>query len=71
MGIDALRIANASVTVPTPADEIGPQVFIAEQAYATFRFEDGSIQIDELNGVYAGIRLHLSGAIKLRSTSHE
>ena len=39
-GIDALRIANASVTVPTPADEIGPQVFIAEQAYATFRFEE-------------------------------
>lgn len=70
--IDALRIANATITVPTPADEIGAEVFKAAEAHATFRFEDdGAIQIDQLTGVYAGIRLHLAGRIKPRAASLE
>lgn len=63
--IDALRIANATISVPTPADEIGGEVFQASEAHARFRFEDdGAIQIDELTGVYAGIRVRISGRLR-------
>ena len=56
--IDALQIANATISVPTPSDEIGPQQFTASSAYATLRIEDdGTIQIDQLTGVYCGIGL--------------
>ncbi|MCG3146699.1 MAG: hypothetical protein PCFJNLEI_00133 [Verrucomicrobiae bacterium] len=70
--IDALRIANATISVPTPPDEIGSAVFQAAEAFATFRFEDdGAIQIDQLTGVYAGIRLRLAGRIKPRARGAE
>ena len=66
--INDLRIANANVVVPTPADEIGPEVFTASEASATLRFpEAGAIQVDELTGIYCGIRMRMSGRIKLRS----
>jgi len=68
--INDLRIANANVVVPTPADEIGPEVFTASDASATLRFpEDGAIQVDQLTGIYCGIRMRMSGRIKLRSTA--
>ena len=66
--INDLRIANANVAVPTPADEIGPEVFTASDAAATLRFpEDGVIQIDQLTGIYCGIRMRMHGRIKLRT----
>ncbi len=68
--IRAIHIANAVITIPTPADEKGPAKFTALDAYATFKFEDdGSIQVDRLTGVYCGIRLNVSGRIKPRSAS--
>jgi hypothetical protein len=70
MPIDALRIANATISVPTPTDEIGPQYFTAQEAYATFRFmDDGTTAIDQLSGVYCGIRVQVSGRIKPRTAS--
>lgn len=69
-GIDALRIANATVSVPTPADEIGGEVFQAAEAYATVHFEDdGAVRVDQLEGVYAGVQVHLSGRVKFRSAT--
>ena len=51
--LDAIRIANGTMSVPTPPDEIGPSQFTALQAYATMKFEDdGTIQIDQLTGLY-------------------
>lgn len=68
--IRAIHIANAVITIPTPADENGPAQFTAKDAYATFKFEDdGSIQVDRLTGVYCGIRLNVSGRIRPRSAS--
>jgi len=68
--IDALHIANATISVPTPSDEIGPQQFTASSAYATLRIEDdGTIQIDQLTGVYCGIALHVTGRIKPRAAA--
>src|SRR5882757_4389810 len=72
MPIAALRIANATITVPTPPDEIGPELFAAREAYATFRFlDDRTTEIDQLSGIYCGIRLHVSGRIKPRIASTE
>jgi hypothetical protein len=69
-GIDALVIANATLSIPTPSDEIGPQHFAASEAFATFKFEDdGTIQIDRLTGVYAGIGLHVTGSVKPRAAT--
>ncbi|MEI8314135.1 MAG: AsmA-like C-terminal region-containing protein [Verrucomicrobiota bacterium] len=66
--INDLRIANATVVVPTPADEIGSEMFTASEASATFRFSEvGAIQVDQLTGIYCGIRMRMSGRIKLRS----
>jgi hypothetical protein len=65
-----LVIANATLSIPTPPDEIGPQNFAASSAYATFKFEDdGSIQVDQLTGVYAGIGLNISGRVKPRTAT--
>jgi hypothetical protein len=70
MPIDALRIANATISIPTPPDEIGPEIFTAHEAYATFRFlDDQTTEIDDLSGVYCGIRLQVSGRIKPRAAS--
>ncbi len=66
--INDLRIANATVILPTPADEIGPEIFTASEASAILRFtEEGVIQLDKLTGIYSGIRMHMSGRIKLQS----
>lgn len=66
--IRALRIANAKISVPTPPDEIGPQYFTAQEAYATIRFlDDGTTEVDQLSGVYCGIRVQVSGLIRPRS----
>lgn len=68
--VKAIRIANAVVSVPTPADEIGPEKFTARDAYATLRFaEDGTIEVDRLSGVYCGIGLYVTGKIKPRAAS--
>jgi hypothetical protein len=70
--IDALRIANATVSVPTPSDEIGPQQFTASNAYAILRIgDDGVIHLDRLTGVYCGIALHVTGLVKPRTTGSE
>jgi len=67
MPIEALRIANATISVPTPPDEIGAQYFRAQEAYATFRFlDDRTTEIDQLTGVYCGIRVRVSGRVKPR-----
>ena len=66
--ISDLRIANANIVVPTPADEIGPEVFTASEASATLRLvEDGVVEVDQLTGIYCGIRMRMSGQIKLRT----
>jgi hypothetical protein len=63
--VDAVRIANAVITVPTPPDEIGRQYLTAEDAYALFKFEnDGTIRVDRLTGLYCGIRLNVTGQFK-------
>ncbi len=68
--LDSIRIANAVVTMPTPPDEIGPEEFRAESAYATFKFEDdGTIAIDRLTGLYCGIRLYVTGRVKPAAAS--
>jgi AsmA-like C-terminal region len=68
--LDAIRIANATLSVPTPSDEVGPSQFTALQAYATVKFEDdGAIQIDQLTGVYCGIALHVTGRVKPRAAT--
>ena len=68
--INTLHIANANVIVPTPADEIGPEVFTASDASATLRLEeDGVVQVEQLTGIYCGIRLRMRGQIKLRSAA--
>ena len=65
--IDDLRIVNANIAVPTPADEIGPELFTASDASTTLRFvDDGSIQVDDLAGIYCGIRVRMTGKVKLR-----
>jgi hypothetical protein len=68
--IQAIRIANAQISVPTPADEDGPAQFTATEAYATFQLEsDGTFEVDRLTGVYCGIRLNVSGRVKPRAVS--
>ncbi len=68
MPIRALRVANATISVPTAADEIGPEMFTAKEAYATFRFLDnGATQIERLSGVYCGIRVQVSGRVRPRA----
>ena len=63
--IRAIHIANATIAIPTPPDEQGPAKFTASDAYATFAFgDDGSVRVDQLTGVYCGIRLKVSGTIK-------
>ena len=63
--VGALRIANATVTIPTPIDEAGAAEFTAAGAYATVWFEDaGSIRIEQLSGVYCGIRLFVAGRLR-------
>jgi hypothetical protein len=70
MPIQALRIANATISVPTPPDEIGPEMFKAQEAYATVRFlDDQTTEIDQLTGVYCGIRVRVSGLIKPRAVA--
>lgn len=65
MAISSLKIANANLSVPTPADEIGPEMFHAQEAYAMFRFDDdGTIHIERTTGLYCGIRLNVNGSIK-------
>ena len=65
--INDLRIVNANIAIPTPADEIGPELFTAADTSATVRFaDDGSIQVDQLTGIYCGIRVHMTGKIRLR-----
>lgn len=72
MVLDAIRIANAVLSVPTPPDEAGPSQFNATDAYATFKFEeDGTIQIERLTGLYCGIRLNVTGRVKPRAASQE
>lgn len=64
-GIEALRIADADISVPTPADDIGSERFTAQHAYATLRFaDDGSVAVKRLTGVYCGIRLTVSGRLR-------
>jgi len=66
--IQAIQIASAELSVPTPPDEEGPAQFTASDAYATFRFaDDGTIQVDRLTGVYCGIRVNVSGRFKPRA----
>jgi hypothetical protein len=68
--LDAIRIANGTMSVPTPPDEVGPSQFTALQAYATMKFEDdGTIQIDQLTGVYCGIALRVTGRVKPRTAA--
>jgi hypothetical protein len=68
----AIRIANARISVPTPPDEQGAEQFTATDAFATFRFDDaGVIEIDQLMGVYCGIRLYVTGHLKPRTTPVE
>jgi hypothetical protein len=63
--IRAIHIANATIAIPTPPDEYGPAKFTASDAYATFVFgDDGSVRVDQLTGVYCGVRLKVSGSIK-------
>ena len=70
--IDALRIANATVSVPTPSDEVGPAQFTASKAYATLHIgDDGVIEVDQLTGVYCGIALRVTGRVKPRATAPE
>lgn len=67
-----IRMANAIIAVPTPADERGSEQFTATDAYATFRFlDDKTIEIDQLTGVYCGIRLYVTGRFKPREASPE
>lgn len=64
--LDAIRIANATVSIPTPADEVGTEYFRAQDAYARVRFEDdGAIRVERLTGLYAGLRLYVTGRLKL------
>jgi len=66
----ALRIANATISIPTPPDAEGAEKFTAHDAFATFRFgDDGTIEIDQLMGVYCGIRVYISGQLKPRTTA--
>lgn len=68
--INALRIANANLSVPTPPDEVGPAQFTASGAYATVWFgDDGTILIDQLIGVYCGINLRVHGSVKPRAVA--
>ncbi len=67
--IDSLRIANAVVAVPLPADEEGREYFTARDAYASFEFEDdGTVRIDRLMGEYLGIRLYVYGRFKPKTS---
>ncbi len=62
--ITALKIANATISVPTPPDDLGPESFTAQSAYATVRLDDdGAIRVDRLTGIYCGIRLHVRGRV--------
>jgi len=66
----AIHIANATIAIPTPPDEYGPAKFTASDAYATFVFDDdGSVRVDQLRGVYCGVRLKVSGSIKRSAPS--
>jgi len=63
--ICGLRIINASVSVPTPPDELGSEYFTASDANATLRFEDnGVIRVEQLTGMYCGVFLYVTGRIK-------
>ena len=63
--LSGLRIANATLSIPTPPDEKGASEFTASGAYAMLAFgEDGTITIDQLTGLYCGIRLQVSGRVK-------
>jgi hypothetical protein len=63
--ITGLRIANATISVPIPADEIGQESFTASAAFAEFALnDDGTIDLKYLTGVYCGIRLQVSGRIR-------
>jgi len=68
--VDAIRIVNAEVSIPTPADEFGPEVFTARGASAVVYFEDdGSLRLDYLTGTYAGIQVVLTGRLKPSGTA--
>jgi len=61
----AVRITNATIAVPTPADEEGSALFTAQDAYATVLFgEDGTVVLDRLTGLYCGIQLYVTGQLK-------
>lgn len=68
--VDAIRVANANVSIPTPTDETGPGVFAVHNAYATVQFEDdGTWRLDQLTGLYAGIRVVITGRLKPSAVS--
>ena len=68
--VDTLRIANAHVTVPTPSDGVSAGSFTAENASAVLVFaDDGTIHIEQLTGVYCGIKLQVKGTLKPRAAS--
>jgi len=66
--LGGLRIANANISIPLPADESGPVHFTASDAYANLRFEeDGTIRLEQLTGMYCGVYLFVTGRIKPRT----
>lgn len=68
--ISGLKIANARVAVPTPADEQGLEFFTAEEAYATLTIgDDDTVRVEQLTGVYCGISLNVVGSVKLLSAA--
>jgi hypothetical protein len=70
-GDSALHIANANLSVPTPADELGPQEFTASRAYAVMEFaEDGTIRIGQLIGTYCGIKLRVRDTVRADGRFH-
>lgn len=70
--IGGLRIANASISVPVPPDEVGVEHFTASDAYAHLRFEEnGVIKIEQLTGMYCGVYLFVTGRIRLRTQAVE
>jgi hypothetical protein len=68
--LEDIRVANASLSVPMPGDGRGATHFVAENAYATVRLgDDGTVEIGEMTGLYCGIRLHVTGHLKLLATA--
>jgi hypothetical protein len=65
--ITGLRIANATISLPLPADEVGQESFTASEAFAELAFnDDDTIDLNYLTGLYCGIRLQMSGRIQTK-----